>query len=109
MTYTSLKAVLRKLNISNGIYTVDDKYDAEYVFLCTGSQPTRLDVHDAATQQIIDYDSIMNDNYVEIDEKDRFAVFGSSHSAMLAIMNLTKYTKKNYQLLSKGGYLRSLL
>jgi len=87
-----MKSCIKKIEYRDGTYTIDDQYSAEYVFLCTGSEPTSLTVH-SPNQEVLDMITVVNDDYSDLEKKDQVAVFGSSHSAMLAIMNLWKYTK----------------
>jgi len=90
---TKLKSCVKRIEWKEGVYTINDDYLAEYVFLCVGSEPTGLTVHNP-NQEILDMLTVVNDDYSDLTKDDQVAVFGSSHSAMLAVMNLSRYTKK---------------
>jgi len=87
-----LKSTVTKIERKNAIYTINDTYQSELVFLCTGSHPTGLSIH-KPEQQVLDLITVLNGGYTDIEKDDRFAVFGSSHSSMLAVMILSKHTK----------------
>ena len=86
-----VKTTASKVEYKEGKYIINDQYLSEYLFLCTGCHPLTLDLH-SESQSVVDFDEITNDKYLDVEESDRFAIFGSSHSAMLAAMNLSKYT-----------------
>ena len=87
-----VKKHVKTIEYLDGKYHIDSQYEVEYVFICTGSQPIKNNIHNPATQQVVSFDALMNDDYMDIDKNDKFAIFGNSHSAMLGLMNLFKYT-----------------
>lgn len=63
---------------------------AQKVFIATGSQPKALNLHSKYGLKMIDLDTALDSEKLasEVNSSDSVVVLGSSHSAMLAVMNL---------------------
>jgi thioredoxin reductase len=86
------KGMAEKIEVKGDKHIINDKFESEYCFICTGCYPNTLDLH-YPDQQVIDLIHVLNDNYRDYEKGDHYAVFGSSHSSLLAAMTLSKYTK----------------
>lgn len=92
---SSVKGLVSELNYSQDskLWTVKtsnghESFKSHFVFLTTGSKPKSLPLPTAT--ESIHLDDALNPEILQqkVDPADRIAVYGSSHSAMLVLMNL---------------------
>ena len=101
---TIRKGIVEKLALKNEIwsitscnYEVDNKVCNEvatrYVALCIGSHPKVLNIPLVSLVPLVPLDVILQNEELPIEDSDVIAVFGSSHSAVLVMMNIINASK----------------
>lgn len=89
----SIKDTVTSLKYSNDLWTIETSdnnsfFKSKMIFLTTGSKPKRLNLSD---DDFIELDDALNPEILKekIQNYDQISVYGSSHSAMLVLKNLT--------------------